>query len=241
MLSVEASRTISPIDGNQAPLVHVRVHAFIWHKKCFPKPPVLQSNQAQPLPSFEQVLDLKGFYRVMPKQDQKALIFSYSHRPGGVAYVASISDLEEQGRGHCHWPNQVCCPKLGLMSLGTAAAGAKWHQDELRNEITGAMEPVVRKLNKMEVARGYCWRRAKTGWLADESEAGQAALGNCVPTNAADSSMSQLVLELTRIQPDGLTPLEKWDQLIGSFPATVPETELVSAGEIKTGKHKPGS
>ena len=27
--------------------------------------------------------------------------------------------------------------------------------------------------------------------------------------------------------------VEKWDQLIGSFQATVPETELVSAGENK--------
>ena len=60
VLSVGASRTISPIDGNQAPLAHVRVHAFIWHKKCFPKPPVLQPNQAQPLLSFEHVLDEKG-------------------------------------------------------------------------------------------------------------------------------------------------------------------------------------
>ena len=46
--------------------------------------------------------------------------------------------------------------------------------------------------------------------------------------------MAQLVLELTRIQPDGSTPLEKWDQLIGSLPATVPETELVSASPTDT-------
>ena len=200
---------------------------------------MLQPNQAQPLFSFEHVLDEKGeapFYRVMPKQDQKALIFKYSHQPGGVAYVASISDPEEQGRGHCHWSNQVACPKLGLMSLYTAAAEAKWHQDELRNEITKAMEPVVRKSNNREGARAYCWRRAKAGWLDDESEAGQAALGNCVPTNAADWSMPQLILELTRIQPDGWTALEKWDQLIGAFRATVPETELVSAGTQKVGE-----
>ena len=207
VLDVRADKTKSDLTGLQARVTHLRVIVMLTLKSCATSPPTnFVVNQSSSPGQFADILDYPEegkSYRVMPRQDQKMLVFSYRHRPGHAAYTATIDDPEE-GRGMLHFPNEVCEPRLGEMPVITSASGSKWIHAALNGS------PVCRGVSNAEIARAHCARDLPPEWLHNDSELGQNVLGSMVLQNVSDWLICRAVDWMTAPQEDGHTPLQHW-------------------------------
>ena len=211
VMQVDAGRTLSPLTQQQSPLNHVRVHVVAWRKTCFclGEVPVLVPNQAPCRKDFLAELDEPWeaqWVQEMPAEDQHALATKFSRSGDGAAYVASVFD-PEPGRGHHEFVNEVVDPALGRAPPWTGTGGGVWTLREFNRRAT-----VVKQSNR-EGFRLYCARGIPDELKAEDSYLGQSVIGNMIPMNVSDWIYFMVVMEVTRIQSDGKTALEKhWEQ-----------------------------
>ena len=208
---IDAGKTESPITGEVSALKHIRAHVMTYRKDCFPDEAELdwEINKAHPKSSFADVLDLRWeghSYRRMSTEDQRALVLRSHQTKEGAAYIGSLKDPSEKGRGHHLYVNEVVDPLRGRAPPWTATGASVWVARELNDKAD------ITLMSNREGARLYCLREDELPdeALEDDSYLGQSNIGNSIPGNVRDFVHIHNVLLLGKKQADGFTPQEKW-------------------------------
>lgn len=211
LTDVDAGKIRSPLSGEKAKLKHHRCWVVLDRKDCYDKAPQVHVHNEEPDAEFSSILDEKHWaegYLCMPDTDQRYLDFSSAHQSkNGAAYVGTIHEPGEVGRGHHNFVSEVVSPREGRCPPWTATGASVWVLREVNKRAT------VTRMRNTEGAAAYCTgthRGFPAELLDDRSYLGQSALGNLVPNNVMDAFYIAALNDISKIQSDGHTPQENW-------------------------------
>ena len=213
-IKVDAGRVVSPFTGEQPAIKHVRLHLFGFHKGCFEAAPMLSSPAApvvkEALSRLQPDETIHGL-RCMPITDQRNLQYRYHQAQSqgypGAAYVATIDDPDEKGRGHHNFLSEVVDLGRGRSPPWTSTGGPVW----AFRDYNGTGQPTLATI--IEGCRLYGTgphRGFRKEWLEGNSYRGMSTLGNMVPPPVGDWVWREILMALTLVQSDGQTAQEKW-------------------------------
>lgn len=215
---LDAGKIKSPFTGQTSCLRHIRVWVLAYQRKSFSQIPKFEEETCQPATSFVDRLSASseetGFV-CMPAIDQRNLEFKFGQSKDGAAYVASIFEPGEVGRGHHDFTTEVVDPSLGRCPPFTATGSSVW----ILRDFNGKAD--VTRMTLKEGADQYCYgvsRGMPAEWLDDSSYLGQSVLGNMVPMNINDHIYAHMLTAIATPQEDGLTGQEKWSRDLPDLP-----------------------
>jgi hypothetical protein len=201
VLEIDAGKTISPITGEQSPMRHHRVHFLAFRKDCFASQEDTKINLELALPRSDFLWELDDeeegeVYEEMPLVDQHNLVFNFHQAAKGAAYVASIAEPSEPGRGHHNFVTEVVDPSRGRCPPFTEMGGSVWIMCRLNGKAS------IRRMGPSEGARIYKLRGMKPDWLSPKRHAGFGVVGNSIPGNVADWLYCALLHVYSAVQGD---------------------------------------